>query len=374
MITHPRIYHFHPLLAGPMEGSGGQDWHGHLDRIAAMNFDWVLLAPFSQPGASGNLHVIRDPYVLHPLVNGSTSKPADELLRDFVSAARAQGLRVMMDLVLHQSAVDAPLVSEHPDWYRTGLPSGGEEPVDAMVFADFQAADARAGLIAYWGRCLAYFLSLGIAGFRCMDASRIPADVWAEVLTGARDKSDDILFIADSLGCTPEEVQGLSGANALKANCSSLHTEGPQHRLDAPFGAPVSILRLPGETGERGCALVLINPSAEHPAGVDPTVLLGQIHGTYDSFTEVTPDRRPGTLHAGKPLIVEPLGLRVFRGDYTAAQNHMAGLDGISPSDKIIRAVIGGDYEDPFAVRGMHAAGPSRTLVVRACVPGAETV
>ena len=212
MITHPRIYHFHPLLAGPMEGSGGKDWYGHLDRIAAMNFDWVLLAPFSQPGASENLHVICDPYVLHPLVKGSTSKSADELLRDFVSAARAQGLRVMMDLVFHQSDVDAPLVSEHPDWYRTGLPSGGEEPVDAMGFADFQAADARAGLIAYWGRCLAYFLSLGIAGFRCMDASRIPADVWAEVLTGARDKSDDILFIADSLDCTPEELQGLSGA------------------------------------------------------------------------------------------------------------------------------------------------------------------
>jgi starch synthase (maltosyl-transferring) len=451
-----------------------------------MNFDWVLLGSSRPPDAFGDVYAVRDPDALHPIAAGASSKSADELLRGLADATRAQGLQLMMDLEIYQSASDAPLVSEHPDWFRNDASPADGAPIGGSVVADFEARDARAGLTAYWQQYLRHCLQLGVRGFRCRGASRIPAGVWAGLLGAARVAAGETMFVADTLGCTPDEVGDLAEAgfdyvlnsarwwdfhspwlleqyeaqrrfipsiafpeslasgslsaevtvdapdelarhyrlrylfaalfsagvmmpmgyefgfsrrvepasadpkvretprfdistfvaetNALKADCPALHTEGPQRRLDAPFGAPVCILQLSGETGELGCALLLINPSDEHPAGVDPAVLLAQIQGTYDSYTEVRPARHPEALQVGEHLVVEPLGMRVFRGDYAAALDHVAGLTGVAPSDDIIRSVIGADYEDPFAVRGMHAAGPGHTLVVRAFVPGADAV
>ena len=44
------FYYLHPLLAGTIDM-----WPEHLDRIAAMRFDAVAIAPPFLPGASGDL-------------------------------------------------------------------------------------------------------------------------------------------------------------------------------------------------------------------------------------------------------------------------------------------------------------------------------
>ena len=49
----PRIYNLFPLLAGPVP-----QWSEHLERIAAMAFDWVFVNPFHYPGFSGSLYAL----------------------------------------------------------------------------------------------------------------------------------------------------------------------------------------------------------------------------------------------------------------------------------------------------------------------------
>ena len=49
------FYYLHPLLAGPIE-----EWREHLDRIAAMGFGAVIIAPLFRPGASGDLFLTAD--------------------------------------------------------------------------------------------------------------------------------------------------------------------------------------------------------------------------------------------------------------------------------------------------------------------------
>ena len=159
----PRIYNLFPLLAGPIEGEG-MDWHSHLPRIAAMRFDWVMLNPFHYPGFSGSLYAIKDPYRLHPAVQGESTKSPDRLIGDFVRAAGDHGLRVMMDLIVNHTSRDADLVTEHPEWYerdaRGSLVSPGAiDPADAreltvwgdLAQLDYQTPEARQGLIDYWG-------------------------------------------------------------------------------------------------------------------------------------------------------------------------------------------------------------------------------
>src|SRR4051812_35646939 len=77
----PRIYNLFPRLIGPVD-----KWVTHLPRIAAMNFNWVYVNSFHEPGASGSLYAVKDPYRLNSLFRGSAVDD-DKALQDFTTAA-----------------------------------------------------------------------------------------------------------------------------------------------------------------------------------------------------------------------------------------------------------------------------------------------
>ena len=88
-----RIYNLFPLLAGPLPA-----WEKHLDRIAAMGFDWVFLNPVHYPGFSGSLYAVKDYYALNPLLTDGVRSSPEASLSEFLKAAEARGIAVMMDL------------------------------------------------------------------------------------------------------------------------------------------------------------------------------------------------------------------------------------------------------------------------------------
>src|SRR6266699_37698 len=91
-----RIYNLFPTLAGPIAG-----WTAELPRIAGMGFNAVYVNPFHYPGFSGSLYAVKDYYRLNPRFRGNELDDDDALLRRFTDAARAHGLRVIMDLVVN---------------------------------------------------------------------------------------------------------------------------------------------------------------------------------------------------------------------------------------------------------------------------------
>jgi starch synthase (maltosyl-transferring) len=217
--TGPRIYNLFPLLAGPVTA-----WADHLDRIAAMAFDWVWLNPFHYPGFSGSLYAVKDPYRLHPLLAGDGDDPK-ELLGRFTAAADSHDVAVMMDLVINHTSKDALLVAEHPEWFLRD--PGGElrspraiDPVDPRKFTvwgdlaeiDYHNTAVREAQIEYWARVVEHHLDLGFRGFRCDAAYQVPAEVWQGVIGAAKGKTPGCRFFAETLGCTPEQVLGLRDA------------------------------------------------------------------------------------------------------------------------------------------------------------------
>jgi starch synthase (maltosyl-transferring) len=68
-----RFYYLHPLLAGPVD-----TWTNHLDRIAAMSFDAVIIAPPFMPGRSGDLFLTADHNRLDPNGRRPLSQPPAE--------------------------------------------------------------------------------------------------------------------------------------------------------------------------------------------------------------------------------------------------------------------------------------------------------
>jgi len=216
----PRIYNLFPTLAGPISA-----WPAHLARMAAMRFDWVYVNPFHATGGSNSLYAVADYYRLNPLLKGDDARPDDEVLGDFIGAARERGISFMMDLVINHTANDATLVAEQPQWYLRDAqgeivsPSAIDpaNPAGITVWGDLAELDyrerpERVALVDYFVRVARHYAQLGVRGFRCDAAYKVPGAVWAELIAGVRDVCPDAFFAAETLGCTLEAVTQLAGA------------------------------------------------------------------------------------------------------------------------------------------------------------------
>jgi len=214
------IYNLFPLLAGPVAR-----WTEHLERIRAMGFTWIYLNPFQYPGWSGSLYAVKDYFRFHPLLAGELGLDPFMLLRNFLTEARRQGLAVMMDLVLNHTASDAPLTQEHPEWYAKN-PDGTIkhpsciDPADdrrVTVWGDLAELEYwpppdPEGLLEWITKVMRRYLELGIVGFRCDAAYKIPGEYWARIIGAARDLNPEVVFLAETLGCRLGELARMQGA------------------------------------------------------------------------------------------------------------------------------------------------------------------
>ncbi len=214
MQAGPRIYNLFPLLVGDVEA-----WSGHLGRIAAMGFDWIFVNPFHYPGFSGSLYAVKDYYELHPLFRGASRRPVDDLLRGFIDAAAANGLNVMMDLVVNHTSKDSRLAASHPRWFARNpdgslrspravdpaAPQGFVEWGD-LAEMDFGNPSTLPDIVAFFQGVADHYAELGFAGFRCDAAYQVPSMVWEGIVGGVKRHWPRTVFAAETLGCTPDQA------------------------------------------------------------------------------------------------------------------------------------------------------------------------
>ena len=216
----PRIYNLFPTLAGSIDR-----WIEHVPRIAAMEFNWIYVNPFHETGYSGSLYAVKNYERLNPLFRGKSRASDRALLKRFVDRAAQARVGVMMDLVINHTARDADLVTAHPEWYRRDAsgeiesPSASDpaDPANVTVWTDLAELDftdrpARDAMIAFFAGVIKQYIELGVRGFRCDAAYKVPADVWAALIAGARREMPDVLFAAENLGAPLESVLALRSA------------------------------------------------------------------------------------------------------------------------------------------------------------------
>ncbi len=215
-----RLYNFFPPLVGPVDA-----WEEHLDRIAAMDFNWIFLNPIHYPGFSGSLYAVKDYYKLNPLFQGKSKKSADKLIGGFVQAAEKRGLGVMMDLVINHTGKDSVLAEEHPEWF-VREPDGslaspfaldpggsGEKTVWAdLAEIDYAERPERQQIVDYFAGVVRHYMGLGVRGFRCDAAYKVPNAVWRALIDGGRKINEDAVFASENLGSMLEQVLELRGA------------------------------------------------------------------------------------------------------------------------------------------------------------------
>ncbi len=218
-MTGPRIYNLFPLLAGSIDR-----WQPHLERIAAMQFDWIYVNPIFETGGSRSLYAVRDYLRLDERFATTPARKLDEV-RPFLQAAAARELRVMIDLVANHTANDSPLVSAHPEWYvhdEDGAVASpfAVDPADTSkktVWGDLAELDwserpVRAEIVRFYCDVVQRYLEAGFRGFRCDAAYKIPGAVWGEIIAAARSLDPHVTFAAETLGAPLATIEQLAGA------------------------------------------------------------------------------------------------------------------------------------------------------------------
>lgn len=207
------VYNLFPLLAGPLA-----QWTPHLERAAALGFNWVFVNPIQPTGRSGSLYAISDYFGVNPalLTPGSRQRPEAQV-KEMVKQAKGLGLRLMIDLVINHCAVDAPLLQQHPEWFRREggqvahpfcLEEGGHKVVwEDLAQFDHRHPVAAQGLLAYATKVVEHLIGLGFTGFRCDAAYQIPADFWRRLIADIRYRHPEVLFVAETLGCSPDQTR-----------------------------------------------------------------------------------------------------------------------------------------------------------------------
>lgn len=208
-----RIYNLFPLLAGKFTG-----WQPHIERAADMGFDWIFVNPVQQPGRSGSLYSITDYFQLNTKLDDTSSSLSPERqLRHAVNFAEAKGLRMMVDLVINHCAADSNLVRQHPEWFvhesdgRVAHPSCNEDG-KTVVWRDLAQFDHRHSsapeeLYRYVYEIVEYLIQLGFTGFRCDAAYQLPHHLWQRLIGEVKTQYPDVLFVAETLGCTPDRTR-----------------------------------------------------------------------------------------------------------------------------------------------------------------------
>ena len=171
---------------------------GKLEFLHGMGVDAVWLMPIhpigeaGRKGALGSYYSIRDYCAVNPEFGTM------EDLDDFVAAAHALGMKVLLDWVANHTARDARWVTERPAcWYER---DGEGRPRVPWDWTDTAKLDY--GCRAVWeGQIDAmrfWIEKHAIDGFRCDMAMLVPAEFWREAARQLRALKPDLFLLAEA--------------------------------------------------------------------------------------------------------------------------------------------------------------------------------
>ncbi len=224
-------YEFFPRSAEGRgdRGSTLRDCVPRLDDAKAMGFDVIYLPPIhpightnrkgrnnsitSEPGEPGVPWAIGSEAGGHKAVEPSLGTLAD--FDWFQKEVRRRGMEVALDFALNCSP-DHPYVKEHPEWfYRRpdGTIKYAENPpkkYEDIYPLNFRCENWRE-LWAEIKSIVLFWADRGVRIFRVDNPHTKPLAFWEYLITGARDKYPDTIFLSEAF-TRPKMMKGLAKA------------------------------------------------------------------------------------------------------------------------------------------------------------------
>lgn len=203
-----------------------KNWYSHIDRIKKIGFQWVYINPITYTGFSGSLYATKYYYKYNPAFFTNPEKDiAEKEIKDFVIYCKNNNIKLMIDLVINHSSKDCNLVEEHFEWYKLKdgklVSPGAWDNGKWIEWGDLASFNNERIILNenneeienpiwnYWKELIKHNLELGFSGFRCDAAYKVPKELWQYLISNAKKENKDIIFFAESLGCSLEDTKNL---------------------------------------------------------------------------------------------------------------------------------------------------------------------
>jgi starch synthase (maltosyl-transferring) len=200
------IYNLFPLIAGKFS-----TWESHYKRVADLGFNWIFINPVQKSGSSGSIYSVADHCAFDPRFLDDNNISPEKQFRTTIAAAKAYGLRTMIDLVASHCSVDSRLIGYYPDWFMwldgsIAHPFCMEDDQQVIWYDLAKFNNDNEGLYNYIYDLVITFIKLGIEGFRCDAAYQIHPGFWYRLISDVKKIYPDVVFVAETLGCKPFEA------------------------------------------------------------------------------------------------------------------------------------------------------------------------
>ncbi len=207
------IYNIFPrLYRSPLE------WIDLLDDIVDMGFNSVFVNNLYRTDSTGCLYAISDYFSLNEIFFDADTPYFDQLDL-FIDKAHQNKLKVIFDLTLSCVSIESEIVKNNPQWfYReenghfthpSSWISGNYISKNNLALINYDCDD-RLNLWNYIKSILLFYIEKGVDGFRFESAYRMPNELWDFLINEIKKSFSDILFIGETLGCTPVHIQSLA--------------------------------------------------------------------------------------------------------------------------------------------------------------------
>ena len=153
-----------------------------LPRLKSLGVDIIWLMPIHPIGETNRKGTLGSPYSVKDYFGVNPEYGTMQDLKNFVDAAHAQGMHVILDWVANHSAWDNPVVAQHPDWYERDW-RGNYRPTPWFDWSDIIDFDySKPAMRRYMTEAMKFWVrEAGIDGFRADVAGAVPIQFWENV-------------------------------------------------------------------------------------------------------------------------------------------------------------------------------------------------
>lgn len=196
-------------------------WEKEVPKIADMGFNTIYINPLHYPGFSGSIYAPKDYYQYNPQFFSPEEKE-DVQIEKFIKICTEYNIDVVIDLVVNHTSIDSVLIEKHKNWYILNdgeiKNPGAWENGNYIEWGDLaelniEKSPDKENLWQYLLDLCRYLLNLGFKGFRCDAAYQVPDDFWKFLISTIKTEFKGTLFLAETLGCTPVQIQTLKNCD-----------------------------------------------------------------------------------------------------------------------------------------------------------------
>ncbi len=166
--------------------------------LRSVGIDAIWLMPIYPIGEEGRKGTLGSYYSIRDYMAVNPEFGTDGDLREFIGAAHALGMKVILDWVANHTARDARWITERAaDWYERDEAGVAKVPWDwtdtaKLNYSNHDVWRGQIDAMRYWVE------EFKVDGFRCDMAMLVPIEFWQEVAEELHRVKSDIFMLAEA--------------------------------------------------------------------------------------------------------------------------------------------------------------------------------